>query len=102
MVYKIDLSGAAQRDLEEIVEFISRDKPEIGERVGREIVKHLRMLEKFPRLGRVVPEFGEENLREIIHTPYRLIYEIDDEAHRIVVVRVWHGARSEPEISTED
>ena len=52
-----------------------------------------RKLENFPRLGRVVPEFDEECLREIIHSPYRLIYEVNDVAERIEVIRVWHAAR---------
>ena len=46
-----------------------RDKPDVALRVAADIIKHFRVLEKFPRLGRVVPEFEEEVLREIIHSP---------------------------------
>ena len=98
MGYKVILSLGAEKDLEDIVEFISNDKPDVGKRVGGEIVRHLRMLENFPRAGRVVPEFGEENLREIVHSPYRLIYEVNDKASQIEVIRIWHAARGVPEI----
>jgi plasmid stabilization system protein ParE len=45
----------------------------------------------FPRLGRVVPEFEQENVRELIVYRYRVIYEIEGEA--INIASVVHGAR---------
>src|SRR5882724_1991175 len=97
MDHKVILSRLAEDDLENIIRFISDDNPEAALRVAADVIKHLRVLEKFPRLGRVVPEFGEEALREIIHSPYRLIYEVNDQAARIEVIRIWHGARGKPE-----
>ncbi|MCP5111722.1 MAG: type II toxin-antitoxin system RelE/ParE family toxin, partial [bacterium] len=44
-----------------------------------------------PRLGRSVPEFGIEDIREVIVGSYRVIYRIrDDEVH---LLTVHHGAR---------
>ena len=45
----------------------------------------------YPRLGRVVPELGIENIREIILGGYRLIYRIQQD--ELQVVTVHHGAR---------
>ncbi|MDW3210077.1 MAG: type II toxin-antitoxin system RelE/ParE family toxin [Reichenbachiella sp.] len=46
----------------------------------------------FPQLGRKVPEFNSEQLRELILGKYRIVYRIYDE-ELIVVVRIVHGAK---------
>ena len=33
-----------------------------------------------PTIGRVVPEFGQSFLREIIHPPFRIVYRRDSNA----------------------
>lgn len=45
----------------------------------------------FPKLGRVVPEFQNVNIREIIYRNYRIIYELEEE--RIVILSVLHGSK---------
>ena len=52
----------------------------------------------FPRMGRVVQEIGDDLTREIILAPYRIVYELDDAPGTVAVIRVWHGARGEPEL----
>jgi plasmid stabilization system protein ParE len=48
-------------------------------------------LESFPRSGRIVPELGIENIREILVGSYRIIYRIRyDDVH---LLTVHHGAR---------
>ncbi len=54
---------------------------------------------QFPQLGRVVPEENDEAIREIIFRSYRIIYKVEREI--IAIVRVWHGARGEPDIPKE-
>jgi plasmid stabilization system protein ParE len=56
------------------------------------------LLEQFPQIGRVVPEAQDENIREIILPPYRIIYRVLAENGAVAIARVWHGARGEPEI----
>ena len=55
-------------------------------------------LETFPRTGRIVPEFRDERLREIILSPYRIVFEIDDGEKIVAILRIWHGARGEPRL----
>jgi len=62
-------------------------------------VAHTRTLENFPRIGRVVPEFQIETLRELVHGSYRIIYEIDDEKKLIAAARFWHAARGTPPLA---
>ena len=45
----------------------------------------------FPESGRVVPEFEQPWLRELIRPPFRIVYRLDGE--RIRVIRVWRSER---------
>jgi plasmid stabilization system protein ParE len=56
------------------------------------------VLAQFPQLGRIVPEEQDENFREIILRPYRIIYKVLAERQAVGIARIWHGARGEPEI----
>jgi plasmid stabilization system protein ParE len=56
------------------------------------------LLAQFPELGRMVPEEQDENIREVILPPYRIVYLVFAETHVIAIARIWHGARGEPEI----
>ena len=62
------------------------------------ILKHVIQVAKFPKSGRVVPEFQDENIREIIQKPYRIVYRIKKEKMILEIVRIWHSARGIPEI----
>ena len=42
-------------------------------------------------MGRVVPEFDQPFLRELIHPPFRIVYRREPE--RIRVVWVWRSER---------
>ena len=48
-------------------------------------------LEAAPRSGRVVPEIGDESLREVICGSYRIVYRLRGES--VEIVTVFHGAR---------
>ena len=95
---QVSLTRLAEGDLEEIVGYIAQDHPRAALKVGQQIIEKLRHLADFPLSGRIVPEFEEENLREIVHSHYRIIYLLHPEQDRIDVIRIWHGARGEPEI----
>ncbi|MDP6486695.1 MAG: type II toxin-antitoxin system RelE/ParE family toxin, partial [Alphaproteobacteria bacterium] len=53
------------------------------------IVEHMQTLNDHPDIGRVVPEFGQEHLREIIHPPFRVVYLRGETSIRII--RVWRS-----------
>ena len=48
-------------------------------------------LESFPHAGRTVPELQVENIREILHGNYRLIYRETNDSVQILTVH--HSAR---------
>ncbi|HEY2081668.1 MAG TPA: type II toxin-antitoxin system RelE/ParE family toxin [Verrucomicrobiae bacterium] len=75
MDYKIVFSDPSIEYLENIVRFIARDNPQAAARFGSKLIESVRNLAAFPRLGRVVPEKNDENVREIIFKSYRIFTE---------------------------
>ncbi len=67
---------SALKDLEIIINYIAMDSPRYAERFGTKIVKSPRVLQNYPKIGRIVPEFNINSLRELIYGSYRIIYEI--------------------------
>jgi toxin ParE1/3/4 len=99
MAFQVLVTEIANEDLGALVRFIARDNPEAAERFGLSILGKLKLLEEHPRMGRVVPELADPGVREIIHSPYRVIYRIVEGRRVIEVLRVWHGARGEPKLN---
>lgn len=98
MGFKIVFTKPAIEDLSNLVAFISRDNPTAGERFGYELAEKAQNLAEYPFIGRVVPEFKIESLREVIHRPYRIIYRVREEQKLIEILRVWHAARGIPKV----
>jgi len=95
---KVILTPQSLDDLREIVSFIAQSNSERAKSFGNELIDHALTLAELPERGRVVPETSEPTVREIVHRPYRIIYEIFVEQNAVYVLRFWHGARGEPEI----
>ena len=98
MGYQVSLTPSTRRDLQGIVRYISMDEPERALRFGQFLINSIKCLADFPEMGRVVPEFGDPLLREIVVRSYRVIYRVDHRASRVDVARFWHGARGTPEL----
>jgi toxin ParE1/3/4 len=96
MDFKVVLTRAAIKDLEEITQHIAKDDPTVAERFGNKLIDQTLLLPKFPEIGRVVPEFSDSEIRELIHHPYRIVYRIRRPARQIHILRFWHAARGEP------
>lgn len=96
MAYKLIWSPAARDDLHDIVVFIARDNPERAMSFGYQLISETDRLQVFPRLGRVVPQYQNEDLREIILRPYRIVYRLNQERKLCEIIRVWHSARGTP------
>ena len=92
MAVGIRLSASALADLEDIRAWhADRGASEAGDRGVAEIVERIEALSDHPDLGRIVPEFEQPFLRELIQAPFRIVYRRDPDLVRIV--RVWRGER---------
>ena len=98
MAFKIVWTEQALEDLQSIVLFIAQDNHTVAESFGLRLMSKVDNLAQFPEIGRVVPEKSDETIREVVLRPYRIIYQVLFEKQMIAVIRVWHGARGEPEI----
>ena len=86
------IAESALADLESIrAWYAEQDVPEVGERLLGEIVASIEALADHPDMGRVVPEFDQPFLRELIRPPFRIVYRRDPKHVR--VVRVWRSER---------
>jgi plasmid stabilization system protein ParE len=82
--------GAVQ-DLRGIVEFIGRDSLAYAESTAARILEAVGRLASQPRLGRLVPEYRDRNLRELIVGNYRIVYRASGQ--QVSVIAVIHGSR---------
>ena len=73
MDYQVVLSASARSDIQDIVRYISLDNPKRAIEFGRFLIQCARGLGQFPMRGRVVPEFGDESIRELIARSYRVV-----------------------------
>jgi toxin ParE1/3/4 len=85
-------SPRAAADLEAIGDYIGRDSPHYARTVVRRIVQVVESIPRFPRMGRMVPEYEAPELRERIVGNYRVVYRLRAEA--IEIVTILHGARN--------
>lgn len=88
---RITWTEQALDDLDAVCLFIARDAPRYAEAFAGRVFRATERLAQFPRSGRVVPEIGRDDIREIVVQHYRVIYRyLPDEAQ---ILTVHHGAR---------
>jgi addiction module RelE/StbE family toxin len=96
MAYRIRFSRSARSDLNEIVRYISTDDRKQAFQFVTFLIQQAMSLDQLPERGRVVPEFGDESLRELIVRAYRIVYRVDHRNHSVEIIRFWHAGRAEP------
>ena len=89
---QIVFSKSAIEDLEGIKRYYQdQGASHIGEGFVTAIVEQIETLARHPDIGRMVPEFEDEHIRELIHSPFRVVYL--RESKSINVIRVWRSER---------
>ena len=91
MADRLVWSPEAVEDIEAIAAYIERDSPHYARVVASRLVETAESIPDFPKIGRVVPEADDPNLRERFVYSYRLIYRLEQQ--RILVLAVIHGSR---------
>jgi plasmid stabilization system protein ParE len=66
----------AIEDVQSIQRFIEKDSPHYAQLVGQQLVAAVERLPTFPQSGRVVPEFNNPAIREVIQGSYRIVYRL--------------------------
>ncbi|MYD99326.1 MAG: type II toxin-antitoxin system RelE/ParE family toxin [Gammaproteobacteria bacterium] len=88
----VRFAESAVADLEAIKEwYADQGVPDVGGRILGGVFERVERLREYPNMGRVVPEFGESFLRELLYPPFRIVYHRSSKLIR--VVRVWRSER---------
>jgi plasmid stabilization system protein ParE len=98
MAYKLIWSPAARDDLHDITVFIARDDSDRAMSFGYELISEIDRLQEVPESGRIVPEYRNAVIREIIFRPYRIVYRVHPDSKVCEIARVWHSARGLPKL----
>jgi addiction module RelE/StbE family toxin len=89
--FKVLWTETAIEDLVAIKQYISEDSPDRAVTWIFELFNSGESLVSSPTRGRIVPEFKQENLRELLIDNYRLVYRIKKTS--IEVITVFEGHR---------
>lgn len=91
---KIIWSPLAVDRASEIAEYIALDKPAAAERWITTIFSKVEKLKSSPGIGRVVPEIGNDQFRELLYGNYGIIYRVEKKQVSILTIR--HGMQILP------
>lgn len=88
--YSITFAQSALDDLQDVLDYYRQlQAPRIGEQLVAKIITDIELLTDQPDMGRMVPEFELDYLRELIRPPFRIVYRRDQ--NKIRIVRVWRS-----------
>lgn len=89
---ELRIARSAVEDLRVIQQYyVEQDVPHVGYEYVAAILEHAALLKRHPDAGRIVPEFKQGHIRELIHPPCRVVYL--RQADEVVVIRVWRSER---------
>lgn len=79
-------------DLKGVFDYIAEDSLRYATITVNKLYNKVQLISNNPFLGRVVPEFNEKEIRELIEGKYRIVYRIKSET-RVDILRIYHTAR---------
>ncbi|MCK5198799.1 MAG: type II toxin-antitoxin system RelE/ParE family toxin [Spirochaetales bacterium] len=93
-------SDTSKNDLKEIYSFIAQDSRYYANSLINKINQSAKKLKYYPEIGRVVPEYQNVEIREIIFQNYRIIYQLTEK--KIIILTVFHTSRDLEKFELED
>ncbi len=88
---RIYWTAASRDDLHSIRRYIDRDSPAVAKTFVKRLITEAGRLSRFPNLGEVVLSRDGEEIRQILHGNYRLLYRVV--GSKVEILRVTHAAR---------
>ncbi len=88
-MYKVYWASVAEDDLKEIIEYLSLDGPATARNIFNKIRTKSSTLHQFPEKGRIVQELKDHGIsiyRELVVSPWRIIYRISDKKVYVLAV----------------
>jgi plasmid stabilization system protein ParE len=88
-------SEQAALRLADVEEHLWRANPKAAAEIVDRLVGRASALERFPEVGRLVPDLPGSSFRELIEWPYRIVYRVRGSV--IEIVTVFDGRRLLPQ-----
>jgi toxin ParE1/3/4 len=85
-------SRRALNRIKEIHNYIALDAPDTARTYTQTLIRSTDRLVMMPLSGRIVPEFEQENIREIIKGSYRIVYRVISDIE-VIVLTVFHSSQ---------
>jgi toxin ParE1/3/4 len=89
---KVIVREAAARDLDDILDWISKDSPRAAAELARRILVRIDRL-AIPGLSHIGRPGLAEGTRELIEPPYIIVYTVDEQVDEVTVLAIVHSAR---------
>ncbi len=90
----------AARDLFTIGDYIAVDNPAAARSWVEKLRERAAQASKTPGSGRVVPEIGRDDVREVFLRTYRIVYRVVDDG--LVVLTIFGGHRLLGELNPDE
>ncbi len=84
--------------LQEIEEHIARENPVVAIEFVDKLISVAETIIDYPEKGRIVPELSLDNIRELIHKNYRIVYLVKKNSLDILTVFEGHQLLKKEEI----
>jgi len=91
---KVIWSRESLRRLIEIENYIAKDNPERAIKFIDKIIDRGEDIKNFPLRGRIVPEFSNNDIREVLENSYRIVYRISKT--RVEILTIFEGHKLFP------
>jgi plasmid stabilization system protein ParE len=88
MGVKVAWSQPALDGLDDALAYIAFDHPEAARGLWSRAKAATRNLSRHPMLGRMVPEYQDPAIRELIVGPFRIIYHLEDPGTATILAAV--------------
>lgn len=85
-------SEKSKNDLKDIYDFIAKNSKYYAAKTVTTLKNRTTILKTYKEIGKIVPEFEMETIRELIEGNYRIVYQIAD-SNRVEIVSVFHASR---------
>ncbi len=88
---EIRWSPIATDDYESIIRYYEKTAPKFAQNFAKKIIYIIENIIQFPKMGRLVPEFENTEIREIAYRNFRIIYRLQEDF--LEIARIIHGSR---------
>lgn len=84
---RIHWSPQALHQAGEIIDYLAADRPNTALNWLEGLERRLAAIPAMPEQGRVVPEWHEPTVREVIYKCHRIIYEVHTDRIEVLIIR---------------